>query len=689
MATFSITTADGSGFFKRGDGTGAPTAPNPVPVGSNVGANGYHAYMRFDTVFPTNLKRTSTIVESRLTLTISGAHDGVTTNAAGCDWEVWASEFGIGVVQSTYNQAASNVVSGNLNGAGTLRQKIDTPIVGGVALTALQEFEVYIPSRYIPPADTDGTTRYGKSNSFADFEIRPSITTLPGATQTINISAGANKPVLAGVVLTEEELDGVTDYRPMATGGESFVALALETTPGTPVKGTVLLDVLSDDLDTAAANIVGEALTRERARPRKKGIGRAGAGGSVSFELTPARWIKMLPGILEHVETITAPSALSVADDGAGLLDAAATYKYKVVMVTPIGDSRPSAETSHTLGGGVSKAALSNIPTGEDGVVTARKIYRTEGGGSTFYLLTTLNDNTTTTYTDNIADSTLTNYSATALTTPTTSYNIHALKVGAARDLKTLTIVQRKGRVFHNVYHGAMISSLGFSIQPDRPIVGSMEVVARGSSVHDKEAVGGDDAPYVLGSTAAYDSTANGMLTYIGVKVLHDDRETGDKVQSVDIVLNQSVNERRGTNRKRGPSSLYALGLTCGVSFPLYFENEIQLRKFFGVSHTEFPLDAEQGRQIQFQEVAVRAAGGVGYDEDTPEQEVLWLFPKLSYDVVRSPIQGEAGIMLNCSATAHVDEDANTNIWMFIKNEDAASIFSASTDYITVLPAGR
>ena len=49
----------------------------------------------------------------------------------------------------------------------------------------------------------------------------------------------------------------------------------------------------------------------------------------------------------------------------------------------------------------------SNIPTGPAGTMQ-RKLYRTRADGSIYYLLATLDDNTTTTYTDTVADSSLT-----------------------------------------------------------------------------------------------------------------------------------------------------------------------------------------------------------------------------------------------------------------------------------------
>ena len=51
------------------------------------------------------------------------------------------------------------------------------------------------------------------------------------------------------------------------------------------------------------------------------------------------------------------------------------------------------------------KVTLSSIPISSDSQVDQRKIYRTTSGGATFYWLATINDNTTTTFVDNIPDS--------------------------------------------------------------------------------------------------------------------------------------------------------------------------------------------------------------------------------------------------------------------------------------------
>jgi len=105
---------------------------------------------------------------------------------------------------------------------------------------------------------------------------------------------------------------------------------------------------------------------------------------------------------------VTAPTACTgaLAGAGAGNVDDG-VHIYKVTSVSDIGETElGTASNTVTV---VDKAAdgqvsLTGIPTGTSGVVTSRKVYRTKAGGSTYWLLTTIADNTTTTYTDNTAD---------------------------------------------------------------------------------------------------------------------------------------------------------------------------------------------------------------------------------------------------------------------------------------------
>jgi hypothetical protein len=81
-------------------------------------------------------------------------------------------------------------------------------------------------------------------------------------------------------------------------------------------------------------------------------------------------------------------------------------HKYKITFVSADGETRGGPSTSITVSTSAKEVDLSSIPIGPKWV-TARKIYRTEAGGSTFYELDTLADNTDTTYVDSTADAVL------------------------------------------------------------------------------------------------------------------------------------------------------------------------------------------------------------------------------------------------------------------------------------------
>jgi uncharacterized phiE125 gp8 family phage protein len=106
-----------------------------------------------------------------------------------------------------------------------------------------------------------------------------------------------------------------------------------------------------------------------------------------------------------------APDALTAALPSpaiAGVVDNG-DHRYRVTFVTADGETEGgtvSAAVTVADKAVNGKVALSAIPLGGS-AVTSRKIYRTTAGGSTYLLLVTLADNTTTAYTDNIADAAL------------------------------------------------------------------------------------------------------------------------------------------------------------------------------------------------------------------------------------------------------------------------------------------
>ena len=132
-----------------------------------------------------------------------------------------------------------------------------------------------------------------------------------------------------------------------------------------------------------------------------------------SFEPAPAAFTAALAGL------------------GAGNVDNGA-HSWLATFVTAAGEtqagtaSAPVTVADKTANG---QAALSAIPVGGS-AVTSRKLYRTKAGGTTFFYLATLADNTTTVYTDNVADSAL---GAGAPATNTTNDPVLSALVMAAR----------------------------------------------------------------------------------------------------------------------------------------------------------------------------------------------------------------------------------------------------------------
>lgn len=96
--------------------------------------------------------------------------------------------------------------------------------------------------------------------------------------------------------------------------------------------------------------------------------------------------------------------AASTATGAAGNLTG--DYQYKVTFVTDSGAETNPSPSSTVVSPSADQVSISNIQTGT-GEVSSRRIYRTTNGGSVFYLLDTINDNTTTTYTDDIVDADL------------------------------------------------------------------------------------------------------------------------------------------------------------------------------------------------------------------------------------------------------------------------------------------
>jgi hypothetical protein len=121
-----------------------------------------------------------------------------------------------------------------------------------------------------------------------------------------------------------------------------------------------------------------------------------------------AQLLDLLYGAVRGDTATTAPGKPSVGMGTATGISG--TYAYKVTFCTY--DKRDNSILGETEGGTPSdsiapsdhKVEITAIPISGSRYINARRIYRTLTGGSTYYLVTTIYDNLTTSYTDNTPD---------------------------------------------------------------------------------------------------------------------------------------------------------------------------------------------------------------------------------------------------------------------------------------------
>lgn len=113
-------------------------------------------------------------------------------------------------------------------------------------------------------------------------------------------------------------------------------------------------------------------------------------------------------GFLWDFLYIVDDSTLTATVGGAGNVDEGDhAYRVSYISVTGIESNLGLSSNTITAASGGSQVSLTGIPVSPDSQVVARRIYRSQGGDATFRFLTTIEDNTTTTFTDNTADASL------------------------------------------------------------------------------------------------------------------------------------------------------------------------------------------------------------------------------------------------------------------------------------------
>ncbi len=131
----------------------------------------------------------------------------------------------------------------------------------------------------------------------------------------------------------------------------------------------------------------------------------------------PVWWLERILYPLQAYGSQFAPPATgmtALATSGSAL--GVGTYQYAVTFLTQGGETLPSPVVISATSNGNQAMLLSAIPLGPSttilpgtatNAVIGRNLYRTLVGGTTLFLLATLQDNTTTTYNDSLADTVL------------------------------------------------------------------------------------------------------------------------------------------------------------------------------------------------------------------------------------------------------------------------------------------
>lgn len=157
----------------------------------------------------------------------------------------------------------------------------------------------------------------------------------------------------------------------------------------------------------------------------------AGTGTTAS---NPLQFQTGYPVAIDHFlndSSYTPPPTTTLTANNIGSPDGllgVGNYQYIVTFVTAVGETNGGPASVPVASAGASYNNLSNIPIGP-GEVIARKIYRTNAGGTVYKLALYINDNVTTSLTgvefgDNVPDAGLTTLLAATNTTGGTQYTV-------------------------------------------------------------------------------------------------------------------------------------------------------------------------------------------------------------------------------------------------------------------------
>lgn len=205
-------------------------------------------------------------------------------------------------------------------------------------------------------------------------------------------------------------------FAQVITGSPGWVGSVQETqagSGGTPEIQTLFVKPVCSDFvtNTGLPEYSGSIGKRDL-------ISSANIGGSPIWfdtETPDANAVTKRQSNLEWVDTrvalIVGPdapeSAPAVSNGGAGNVTAG-SHTWKITFVDLVGESTGGSASAALVLGTPSRVNLSGLPIGPEGTI-ARNVYRTEAGGTTYYLVGSLPNNTATIFADDLSDAEIVN----------------------------------------------------------------------------------------------------------------------------------------------------------------------------------------------------------------------------------------------------------------------------------------
>lgn len=260
----------------------------------------------------------------------------------------------------------------------------------------------------------------------------------------------------------------------------------------------------------------------------------------------------------------------------------------------------------------------------------------------------------------------------------------HTFEVAQAEDTKTLTVLIRRGNQYE-IYTGCRVGNMSFAMPQDEPVTMQFDMFAKACFVYDESSAGGEDLPFILGSTAAEDDDDNSFYTFIHAYLQIDGSEVeSSNIRNVSLGLGQNIYEKTGYSRRREVQGHGVGGTSASIDVERYFQNSAELFKAFGHEKWGFPFAGQKNLIQEEYKVLLESPRYNGFG--TQIQSVVFNFPRVEFGAVLPDNPRDGFIMITQQGSALKDDGINTNFQIILRNSEPASTFAPLTDYITCLP---